>query len=106
MTLQQLKALLDKACLDSYNCGCYDIDEIDEEDAPGLYVVEDDDWTQDGKYQYSSTIVGDGEGNFFCLNNNRSGSYHTDWYYGEPTIQQVARVEEVVTKTVVTWKGI
>lgn len=106
MTLEDLKAALDKACLDEYKCGCYDIDNLDEDvyDANGLHVVEDEDWTQDGKYQYADIIVGDNEGNFFCLNNSRSGSYHTDWYYGEPSIYQVKRVEKVVTTVV--WEGV
>lgn len=108
MKLEELKALLDEACVDNYGQGCYDIDNIDIDayEKNGLEIVEDDQWTQEGKYQVSSTIVKDNEGNYFCLNNHRSGSYHTDWYYGEPCISQVKRVEKVVTKTVVSWEAV
>lgn len=106
MTLEQLKAMLDEACLDEYHCGYYDIDEVDFDDEHGLQVVEEGDWVQDHKYQYCTTIVKDNEGNYFMLDNNRSGSYHTDWYYGIPDISQVKRVEKVVTKTVVSWEPV
>lgn len=101
MTLNELKALLDEACLDEYRCGCYDIEEIDIEayEKHGLEVVEEEDWTQDGKYQHAATIIKDNEGNFFCLNNNRSGSCHSDWYYGEPNICQVKKVTKMVEVT-------
>lgn len=106
MKLEELKAALDEACLDEYGCGCYDIDEIDIAVymENGLEIVEEDDWTQDGKYQHSATIVKDNEGNFFYLNNNRSGSYHSDWYYGEPHVCQVKKVEKVIATTV--WESI
>lgn len=98
MKLEELKALLDEACLDDCRCGCYDIGYIDTEKY-GLEVVEEEDWTQDGKYQHSETIIKDNEGNFFCLNNNRSGSYHSDWYYGEPSVCQVKKVTKMVEVT-------
>jgi hypothetical protein len=104
MKLEELKAALDEACLDSYGCGCYDIDNLPEEFE--LEVVEEDDWVQDYKSQYCTTIVRDNEGNYFQLDNNRQGSYHTDWCYGVPSISQVKRVEKVVTKTVVSWEAV
>jgi hypothetical protein len=100
MKLEELKAMLDEACLDSYGCGYYDADSIDAD----LDVVEEGDWVQDHKYQHCTTIVKDKEGNYFQFENSRSGSYHTDWYYNPPTIYQVKRVEKVVTKTVVSWE--
>lgn len=104
MKLEQLKAMLDAECLNSWGEGCYDIDNIDIDDEHGLKTVVAGEWVQDGKYQYHEEIVQDNEGNYFCINNNRSGSYHTDWYYGEPSVSQVKRVEKVVTKTVVSWE--
>lgn len=104
MTLEQLKAMLDAECLDEFGQGCYDIEHIDFEDDHGLRVIEEGDWVQDYKSQYCTTIVKDNEGNYFQLDNNRQGSYHTDWYYGVPSICQVKRVEKVVTKTVVSWE--
>jgi hypothetical protein len=106
MTLNELKAMLDEACLDEYRCGCYSIDDIDYDDVHGLEVVEEGDWVQDYKSQYCTTIVKDNEGNYFQLDNNRQGSYHTDWYYGVPSVSQVKRVEKVVTKTVVSWEAV
>lgn len=106
MKLEELKAMLDEACMDSYGCGCYDIDDVDYDDVHGLKVVEEGDWTQEHKYQYCSTIVQDNEGNYFQLDNSRSGSYHTDWYYGEPSISQVKRVEKEITKIVVSWEPV
>jgi hypothetical protein len=104
MTLEQLTAALDEYCMDEYGCGYYDIDNLPEEF--NLTVVEEGDWVQDHKYQNCTTIVTDEEGNFFQLDNNRSGGYHTDWYYGEPFISQVKRVEKVVTKTIVSWEAV
>jgi hypothetical protein len=106
MTLEQLKAMLDAECLNEYGEGCYDIENIDFDDEHGLKVVVSGEWVQDGKYQYHEEIVQDNEGNYFCINNNRSGSYHTDWYYGEPSVCQVKRVEKVVTKTLVNWEAV
>ncbi len=102
MKLEELKDALDEACLDSYKCGHYDIDNLPELFWDKLEVVEDSDWVQEGKYQYCTTIVKDDEGNHFEIYNNRSGSYHTDWYYGEPSIHAVKPVVETITRVV--WK--
>jgi hypothetical protein len=101
MTLEQLQEYV-KQHLDSYGDGFIGEDELPED----FTLVEDDDWTQEHKYQYHVAIYKDGEGNYFQIQNTRSGSYHTDWYYGEPYINQVKRVEKVVTKTVVSWEAV
>ena len=102
MTLEELKDALDEACLDTYKCGYYDIDNLPELFWDKLKVVEEDDWTQDHKYQYQSTYVVDNDGNHFCLSNNRSGSPFTDWDYGAPSICQVVPKVETITRVV--WK--
>lgn len=104
MTLIELEDALKEACLDSYKCGHYDIGNLPEMFWDKLEVVEEGEWSQDGKYQYQGTIVKDNEGNHFSLYNNRSGSYHTDWYYGEPSIHQVQPVVTTITKVV--WKAV
>ena len=97
MKLQELKDALDEACLNSYKCGRYDIDYLPELFESRLEVVEEGDWTQDYKYQYSETIVKDDEGNHFMLSNSRSGSPFTDWEYGEPSITQVVPKVKVIS---------
>lgn len=92
MTLEQLQEIM-KASLDSYGEGYFGEDDIPE----GMELVCDEDWTQSGKYQYSFTVYKDAEGNHFGVNNSRSGSYHTDWYYGTPQLGQYKPVEKVVT---------
>lgn len=104
MTLQELADALKEACADSYSGGHYDIDNLPEIFYSRLEVVEEGDWIQEGKYQYQSTIVKDDEGNHFEISNNRSGSYHTDWYYGDANVCQVKPVVETYTKVV--WKAV
>jgi hypothetical protein len=101
MTLEQLQEYV-KEHLDEYKCGFIGEDELPED----FELVEDDDWTQEHKSQYLTQVFKDGEGNYFRIDNNRQGSYHTDWYYGQPDITQVKRVEKVVTKTVVSWEAV
>lgn len=68
---------------------------------PDYSVVFEDEWQQDGKYQSASHIVLF-EGQHFQVQEGRSGSYHTDWYYTETYVSPVTRHEE--TKVVVSWK--
>lgn len=101
MTLEQLQEHI-KQHLDSYGEGGIFEDELPED----FTCVEDDDWTQDGKYQYHYAVYKDAEGNHFSIQNTRSGSYHTDWHYQEPFISAVKKVEKVVTKTEITWEPV
>jgi hypothetical protein len=66
-------------------------------------VVDEGEWSQDHKYQTNVTIIRHGD-QFFCIQQSRSGSYHTDWYYGDTEVSEVERKEE--TKVVVTWPSI
>jgi len=74
--------------------------DIDCIDAEGFEIIEEGDWEQEHKDQYASHIV-KLDDQYFSVNESRSGSYHTDWYYGDTDIVPVDRLEE--TKVVVSW---
>lgn len=40
---------------------------------------------------------------YMAVNESRSGSYHSDWYYAVPTVELVELRERVVTQTVREW---
>lgn len=44
-------------------------------------VVEEYDWTQDHKVQYSNKII-EVDSKFYNVDFDRSGSHWTDWYFG------------------------
>jgi hypothetical protein len=93
--IEEIVALLEISKYgDSYN---------DLEDIEGIEIVEEDDWTQEHKYQYKDTYF-KYKDHFFCLSESRSGSYHTDWYYNEPDVYEVKRITKVVETTV--WKKV
>lgn len=72
-----------------------DILDLFEEESDDLTVIEEGDWTQEYKYQYSKTIVYHAPTSaYWAIEQSRSGSYHTDWYYDEPTAHEVVRVEK------------
>lgn len=99
MHIEQIKELI-KAKLDG-SWGCYfGIDDLPE----GFTQIEEDDWTQDHKYQHSYEIVKDGEDNYFRIDNSRSGSPFTDWDYGEPSVVRVEPKTETIVRVV--WKEI
>ena len=93
MTLDQLKEHIKKH-LDSYGEGFIGEDELPED----FQLVDTEDWTQEGKYQHCFEVFKDPEGNYFGINNSRSGSYHTDWHYQEPYVSQLKRVEKTVVQ--------
>lgn len=67
------------------------------EDVEGVEVVTEGDWVQDGKYQFSDTIVRY-KGQLFEINKSRSGSPFTDWWYSPTGITPVEEKEEVIVK--------
>lgn len=70
----------------------------------GWELVEDDEWTQDHKYQHSWRVIKHTEsGRCFSLNASRSGSYHTDWYYSWDDMAEVKAETKEVTTTVTEW---
>jgi hypothetical protein len=62
----------------------------------GWEEIEEGDWTQEGKYQFSQSIVSKND-KFFAINQGRSGSYHTDWYYDDAEVYEVVREEKIIT---------
>jgi hypothetical protein len=69
-------------------------------DSETYEVVEDGEWVAEGKYDFKRVIFKDSEGKAYALFINRSGSYHTDYYYswedsGEVECPEVEKVEVV-----------
>ncbi len=62
-----------------------------------LVIVEAGEWVDDGKYSNKETIVKYND-KFYAVNQYRSGSYFTDYDYGDPSCVEVAPKE--ITKTV------
>ncbi|QQG32236.1 hypothetical protein CkP1_0073 [Citrobacter phage CkP1] len=96
----ELKAIYDEIMEDHNGYS----DNYDFEDSEYLEEVEDDDWTQDHKYQYRQVVYYSKKHDVYvAVNESRSGSYHTDWYYSEPDVSLVEKQERVVTKTITEW---
>jgi hypothetical protein len=80
-------------------------DEAGEESAPefDFEIIEEEDWIDDGKYSFKSTYV-KWKDAYYRIDQSRSGSYFTDYYYDDPTYVQVVPEQVVVTKTI--WKAV
>lgn len=81
--------------IELYKESYHDIEEIE-----NIKIISQSEWEQDYKFQYRKTIVEFNE-EFFCVQESRQGSYHSDWYYFDTHITPVERKEE--PKIVVTW---
>ena len=92
MTLEELKYIVSEAY--NKNERYVDIDCLPWQ----LKEVELGEWIDDGKYSHCSDIYQDDVGNHFEINNSRSGSYHTDYYYNEPDVYQVIPKVETITR--------
>ena len=77
---------------------------VGDDNIDGITLVEAGDWIENGKYSYRSDIYSTEDGNHFEIQNSRSGSYHTDYYYSEPDVCQVKPVVKVITKVV--WEAV
>ena len=74
------------------------------DDSDYLEEVEAEEWTQHCKNQYRQVIYWSPRHNVhIAVNESRSGSYHTDWYYGIAEVDIVEKVTRVVTKEVTEW---
>ncbi|WKV23422.1 hypothetical protein SEA1_gp0074 [Salmonella phage SEA1] len=83
---------------DGYN-EYYDFD-----DSEYLEKVEAEDWVQGHKYQYRQVVYYSKKHDVHvAVNETRSGSYHSDWYYNEPDVSLVEKQERVVTRTITEW---
>lgn len=71
-------------------------------------LVEEDDWTQDCKYQLCNETyklsLDDGTSRYIDIGMSRSGSPFTDWYYSVDSVTEVERFEGN-TKITVTVSG-
>lgn len=73
--------------------GDIDVDDLPEE----FTLLVDDDRTQEHKYQMSAPIVQHRDsGRLFCVNRSRTGSYHSDWHYGEAYVTEVRKVQKTI----------
>ena len=76
------------------------------DDLESFDVVDEGDWSDEGKYQLCSSIVKSKEtGKYYAIHESRSGNgrYYFDYDYGDPEFNEVERIEEV---KVVSWKAI
>lgn len=76
----------------------------DFEDSDYLEEVDHDEWTQNHKYQYRQVVYYSKKHDVHvAVNETRSGSYHSDWYYMEPDVSLVEKREREVTKIITEW---
>jgi hypothetical protein len=75
-----------------------EIYEMFQEEDPKVTIVEDGDWLDEGKrsFRYSYIRIAD---KFYQIEECRSGSYFTDYYYDDPEIYEVTPRTETVIKT-------
>ncbi len=74
---------------------CYD-------DSEDFELVESDNWKQNGKYQFCTSIYKHlSTGKHYSTTWRRSGSHHTDWYYSwedeGAELVEVEKREKVIT---------
>lgn len=96
--LEEIKTAVDNYIHDS----CFDLDYMDDDVLSGWEAEELSDWTQDYKYQHTTTIFKHvPSGRYFRVSQTRSGSYHTDFYYNLPKFEgEVVKVEKMVPTVV------
>ncbi|ANA49422.1 ribonucleotide reductase [Salmonella phage vB_SnwM_CGG4-1] len=76
----------------------------DFDDSEYLEEVETKDWVQEHKYQRRQSIYYSTKHDvYIAVNETRSGSYHSDWYYIAPNVSLVEKHERVVTRTITEW---
>ncbi len=71
-----------------------------EDEDKELTIVEKGLWVSDWKYETKETIVLY-EGKHYCIDESRTGSYYSDYEYGDPIVYEVEPYEITVTK----WKA-
>jgi hypothetical protein len=78
-----------------------DIVALYEDEAPDLETVEKGEWTSEGKYEMRTDIVKHvPSGEHWAVHQDRSGSYWSDYEYGETTANRVWPKEVTVTQWV------
>lgn len=71
----------------------------DEEEYDSLTV--DGDWFDDGKREFRTSVMKVGD-SYYQVDECRSGSYYTDYYYDDPIFYEVEPYTETITIT--KWK--
>lgn len=61
-----------------------------------IEIIEDGDWVSDYKYELRTSIVAF-EGKYYAIHESRSGSYHSDYEYGDPEINEVTPKQVTIT---------
>ena len=90
-TVEEIKEYLQKAIRENGD----NFFELDNEEF--IYQTGED-WVDDGKYQFASSIwKHEASDTYWEITNHRSGSYYTDCYYSNAEFRQVKPVEVVVT---------
>jgi len=57
-------------------------DAMDDWDDGALVLHKEHDWVSEDKYEYCTYILKEkATGNYFSVDDSRSGSYYSDWYY-------------------------
>ena len=87
--LAELKALCVKYDEDSFGSilGKHP-DDLDYEE------IDAGEWIQDGKCQYQDSIY-KVNGRYFNVQQSRSGSYHTDWHFGQCEVEEFEKAPDV-----------
>ena len=68
-------------------------------------VIEQSEWTDEGKYQYQETIF-KFKDKFYSVDCGRNGSYYTDWNYDYDNWDEEVDCCEVVKKEKVTYEWV
>jgi len=76
-----------------------EIYEMFQEEEPECETIKVGNWIDKGKRSYRSSYVKI-EDKYYEIEECRSGSYFTDYYYEDPEIHEVTPKEVVITKTV------
>lgn len=73
----------------------FDEDEIDDP----FIMIKPGTWKSEGKYQYYTDIVqNEVTDKYYAIHSSRSGSYFTDYEYGETEVEEVKPVKVEITR--------
>lgn len=78
------------------------ISEILEDDHPDFTVIEDGEWVNEyGDYDLKETIVHQvSTGKYYRIDQQRRGSYYSDYFYDDPEIIEVKKVVKMIETTI------
>lgn len=66
---------------------------------PELTVIKEGNWVDEGKRSFRTSIVTI-DNKFYQIEESRSDSYYTDYYYDDPEVYEVVPKEVVITQTI------